>query len=903
MAEDKNNTEKLDARALQEQREAEVDQAFRNPDNVIIPRDLEIEMRKSFIDYAMSVITDRAIPDVRDGLKPVHRRILYSMFTQGFTHDQPYRKCATTVGDVLGRFHPHGDAAVYDSLVRLAQPFSMRHTLVDGHGNFGSRDGDPPAAYRYTEARLTRLSGEMMANINKDTVDFRPNFDEHHLEPEVLPAPFPNLLVNGATGIAVGMATNIPPHNMGETIDASIYLIDNPDSDADDLMNIIPGPDFPTAGIIMGTSGIRSTYRSGHGRIVVRAKTEIEEMRNNRYRILVHELPYMVNKARLIERIADLMKDKRIEGISDVRDESDRNQEVRIVIELKRDATPSVVLNQLFRNTQMQDTFSANLLTLVNDEENHYVPKIVNLVEALQYFIDFRREIITRRTKFDLEKAEARKHIVEGLQLAIDHIDEVISIIRASANETVAKQNLIERFELSEKQAQNIVDMRLGRLSGLERDKLQAEADDLAEKIAYYNRILTEPTLRDDIVKDELLQTKKRYANERRTYIDPTAEFDMDIDDESLIEEEQIVITMTKEGYIKRIPADTYSAQHRGGRGITAMQTREEDIVDMLRTTSTHDFILFFTNTGRVFKLKGYQIPDAGRQARGMAVVNLLQLSPDEKVTGFISIEDFDQDKYLLFATAQGQVKKTSLDQYLNIHKGGLIAINLRKNDSLVGVELADDKHDVILVTQKGKGIRFSETDVRATGRNTSGVRGIKLSGQDQVIAMVVPDRSENLLIVTENGFGKATNIDDFRVQNRGGKGLIAYKITQKTGKAVNAVLLDQMKSTDILLINDAGIIIRINSSEVPVLSRSTQGVTLMRTHDSKVVDLSLIEEEDDEEKNEEIQENANVDHADADSADEENADAENLDEDTNMENTKENTDTIDEHDEETDNS
>ncbi len=865
MAEDKTNKNKhqaLDAKELQALKEAEIDQLFQSPDNVIIPRDLEDEMKKSFIDYAMSVITDRAIPDVRDGLKPVHRRILYSMFTQGFTHDQPFRKCATTVGDVLGRFHPHGDAAVYDSLVRLAQPFSMRHTLVDGHGNFGSRDGDPAAAYRYTEARLTRLSGEMMTNINKDTVDFQPNFDEHHLEPEVLPAPFPNLLVNGSTGIAVGMATNIPPHNMGEAIDASVYLIDHPEATPDDLMEIMPGPDFPTAGIIMGKSGIRAAYRTGKGRIIVRAKTEIEEMHNGRYRILVHEIPYMVNKARLIERIADLMKDKRIAGISDIRDESDRNQEVRIVIELKRDATPNVVLNQLFRNTQMQDTFSANLLTLVRDENNNYVPKIVNIVEALQYFVDFRREVIIRRTKFDLEKAEARKHIVEGLQLAIDHIDEVINIIRSSANETIAKQNLIERFALSEKQAQNIVDMRLGRLSGLERDKLQAEADDLISKIDYFNRILTETSLRDEIVKDELLATKKRFANERRTFIDPAIGFESEIDDESLIEEEQIVITMTKKGYIKRSPLDVYSAQHRGGRGITGMQTREEDIVDTILTTSTHDILLFFTNKGRVFNLKGYQLPEAGRQARGTAIVNLLQLDIGEEVSGMIPITTFDQDGSLLIATEKGIVKKTKLRDYRNIHKGGLIAVNLMEDDTLVGVKLVDDQHDVILITRNGKAIRFAETDVRTTARNTKGVKGITLTHHDRVIAMVVPDQQANLLIVTENGFGKATDIAEYRRQNRGGKGLISNKITKRTGKSIAAALLYPDEPADLLLINDKGVIIRICSTEVPVLSRSTQGVTLMRSKDSKVVDLALVsadqmeEQEADKESENKIESN-----------------------------------------------
>ncbi len=869
MAEDnKNKKEVLDAKELQALREAEVDQAFQNPDNVIIPRDLEDEMKKSFIDYAMSVITDRAIPDVRDGLKPVHRRILYSMFTQGFTHDQAFRKCATTVGDVLGRFHPHGDAAVYDSLVRLAQPFSMRHVLVDGHGNFGSRDGDPAAAYRYTEARLTRLSGEMMTNINKDTVNFKPNFDEHHLEPEVLPAPFPNLLVNGSTGIAVGMATNIPPHNMGEAIDASVFLIDNPEATADDLMEIIPGPDFPTAGIIMGKSGIRSAYRTGKGRIIVRAKTEIEEMRNGRYRIIVHELPYMVNKARLIERIADLMKEKRVEGISDIRDESDRNQEVRIVIELKRDATPNVVLNQLFRNTQLQDTFSTNLLTLIRDEENNYVPKVVNLVEALQYFVDFRREVITRRTKFDLEKAEARKHIVEGLQLAIDHIDEVINIIRSSANETVAKQNLTERFALSEKQAQNIVDMRLGRLSGLERDKLQAEADELANKIAYYNRILTEPTLRDEIVKEELLSTKKRYANDRRTYIDPAIGFESEIDDESLIEEEQIVITMTKKGYIKRSPVNTYSAQHRGGRGISGMQTREEDIVDTIIITSTHDIHLFFTNKGRVFNLKGYQLPEAGRQARGTAIVNLLQLAADEEISGIIPIKSFDQDGSLLFATRDGLVKKTKLRDYRNIHKGGLIAINLMDGDALVGVKLVDDEHDVILITRNGKAIRFTEKDVRCTARNTKGVKGITLTNKDRVIAMVVPDQKANLLIVTENGFGKATEVEEYRLQNRGGKGLISNKITNRTGKTIAAALLYPDVKSDLLLINDKGVIIRISTNEIPVLSRSTQGVTLMRTKDSKVVDLALVDAEEELEKVDQSKEDLK---SDGDSSEEDN--------------------------------
>ena len=868
MAEDKNNNNELqDARTLQEQREAEVDAAFQNPDNLIIPGDLEQEMKKAFIDYAMSVITDRAIPDVRDGLKPVHRRILYSMYTQGFTHDKSFRKCATTVGDVLGRFHPHGDAAVYDSLVRLAQPFSMRHTMVEGHGNFGSRDGDPPAAYRYTEARLTRLSGEMMNNINKDTVNFQPNFDEHDMEPEVLPAPFPNLLVNGSTGIAVGMATNIPPHNMGETIDATIHLINNPEATPDDLMEIVPGPDFPTAGIIMGNAGIRSAYRTGRGRIVVRARAEAEEMRNGRYRIVVHELPYLVNKARLIERIADLMKDKRIEGISDIRDESDRNQEVRIVIELRRDATPNVVLNQLYRHTQMQDTFSANVLALVKDQDNNYVPKIVNLVEALQEFIDFRREVITRRTQFDLERAEARKHIVEGLQLAIDHIDEVISIIRASESEADAKRNLIERFALSEKQAQHVVDMRLGRLSGLERDKLEKEAADLLEKITYFNQILTDSKLLDEIVIDELLATKRRYANERRTYIDPAHNFQLDIDDESLIEEEQLVITMTNKGYIKSSSIETYSAQHRGGRGITGIQARDEDFADTILTTSTHDILLFFTNKGNVYHLKGYQVPEAGRYARGMAIVNLLRLSADEEISDLIPIETFDQDVSLLMSTKNGLIKKTELRDYRNIHRGGLIAINLREDDELVGVKLVADKDDVILATNQGKAIRFKQSDVRATARNTMGVKGMTLAKDDFVIGMVTTQSDGRLLIVTENGYGKSTDLSEYRVQNRGGKGLITYRITKRTGKAVQAALLSKdHDDSDILLINDQGIVIRISTSEIPVLSRNTLGVTLMRAQEGegKVVDLAIVYPEENGGREVEEQE----DHEDQDGQD-----------------------------------
>ncbi|HHV42394.1 MAG TPA: DNA gyrase subunit A [Clostridiaceae bacterium] len=823
----------------------EIDDAFRNPSKAVVRVELEQEMSKSFIDYAMSVITDRALPDVRDGLKPVHRRILYSMFTQGFTHDKAYRKCATTVGDVLGRFHPHGDVAVYDALVRMAQDFSMRELLIDGHGNFGSRDGDPPAAYRYTEARLTRLSSEMMANINRDTVDFQPNYDEHTEEPVVLPASFPNLLVNGSSGIAVGMTTNIPPHNLGEIIDGTILLLDDPEASTAELMELVPGPDFPTGGRIMGLSGIRQAYETGRGRIVVQAHADIEEMRGGRQRIVVHDLPYMVNKARLIERMAELVKDKRLDGISDIRDESDRHDAIRIVIELKRDATPLVVLNQLYHHTQMQDAFNTNMLALIPSQDGKFIPKMVGLKEALVHYIDHHKEVITRRTRFDLAKAEDRRHIVEGLQLAIDKIDEVINIIRSSASEDVAKTRLSERFKLSEKQAQHVVDMRLGRLSGLEREKLQAEHDDLNKRIELYQRILTEELLLTETVKDELLEIKKRYANPRRTEIDPVGGFD--IDDESLIEEEQVVITMTNAGYVKRLPVDTYRSQRRGGRGITGLQTREEDVVCQIITTSTHQTLLFFTTKGKVYKLKGYQIPEASRTARGMAIVNLLQLAPEEKIYGIIPISCFSPDLSLIMATRKGLVKKTLLSDYINIHRSGIIAINLREDDELVGVRLTTDNSDIILVTKNGMSIRFDESDVRATGRNTMGVKGITLSGTDEVIGMVSADENQTLLVVSERGFGKRTMLSDYRAQRRGGKGLITYKTTAKTGKLVSAMLVNS--DCDILLINDSGIVIRIKSQEIPILSRNTIGVTLMRAADSKVVSVAPIKEELDEVK------------------------------------------------------
>lgn len=835
------DTDRLDKKELQKLKELAADAAFKNPQTTIIPIDLEVEMKKSFIDYAMSVISDRALPDVRDGLKPVHRRILYSMFTQGFTPDKPYRKCATTVGDVLGRFHPHGDASVYDALVRLAQDFSMRHMLVDGHGNFGSRDGDPPAAYRYTEARVSKISLEMLSDINKNTVDFKPNFDEHEMEPIVLPSRFPNLLVNGSTGIAVGMATSIPPHNLAEVIDGVILLIDKPNATVEDLMTIIKGPDFPTGGVILGTQGIRDAYRTGRGRIVVRARTDIEPMRNNRQRIIVNDLPYMVNKARLIERIADLVKEKKVEGISDLRDESDRNDAVRIVIELKKDANANVVLNQLYKNTQLQDAFNANMLALVQDDQGRFEPQLINLTIALNQYLGHQKDVIRRRTRFDLEKAEARRHIVEGLRIAIDHIDEVIAIIRSSRTEDIAKGRLSERFGFSDKQSQHIVDMRLGRLTGLERDKLENEFKDLCEKIDYFNRVLSEEPLLLSIIREELTAIRNKYADERRTDIEIGE--DEDIDDESLIQEQDVVVALTHYGYVKRMPVDTCNVQHRGGRGVTGMQTREEDFVETLITTSTHAVLLFFTNKGKVYRLKGYQIPEASRQAKGMAIVNLLQLDGGEKIRTVIPVRSFDQGGYLMMATREGVVKKTELAEYANINKSGLIAVNLRENDELVGVQLTGGDHDIILVTRNGMSIRFPEADVRDTGRNTQGVRGILLDDDDAVIGMVPTVEGKTLLVVSEKGFGKRTELDEYRIQTRGGKGLITYRPSEKTGLLAGIALVDE--TNDLILINDSGVIIRMMAAEIPILMRITQGVTLMRTRDGKVVDLAVVEHDE----------------------------------------------------------
>ena len=845
--------ENLSGKDLRKQQEAEVDAIFCSEQTTIIPVDLEKEMKKSFIDYAMSVISDRALPDIRDGLKPVHRRILYSMYTQGFTPDKPYRKCATTVGDVLGRFHPHGDASVYDALVRLAQDFSMRYMLVEGHGNFGSMDGDPPAAYRYTEARLQKVAMEMMSDINKGTVDFRPNFDEHDVEPVALPSRFPNLLVNGSVGIAVGMATNIPPHNMGEVIDGVVMLLDNPEATIDDLMTVVKGPDFPTGGMILGRRGINDTYRTGKGRIVVRAHTDIEVMSNGRARIIVHDLPYMVNKARLIEKIAELVKEKKIEGISDIRDESDRNEKVRIVIELRRDANANVVLNQLYKNSQIQDAFCANMLALVPDSEGRLEPKTINLLDALTYYVAHQEDVVLRRTKYDLEKALARKHIVEGLLIAIDNIDEVIQIIRSSRTEEQAKARLCERFGFSDKQAQHIVDMRLGRLTGLEREKLEAEARELDERIAYFRNVIDDETLLRKVIKDEILEIKKKYFEERRTEIGPPDEDE--IDDESLIQEEQIVITLTHLGYVKRMPIDTYRSQHRGGRGISGLATHEEDYVTKIITSSTHDILLCFTNRGRVFRMKGYQIPEAGRSAKGTAVVNLLQLEAEEKIRTIIPIKEFTEGAFLTMATREGVVKKTNLMDYSRINKSGLIAINIREEDELVGVHLTDGNQEIVLVTRNGFSIRFNENCVRNTGRNTMGVKGITLRDDDAVIGMAPVVDNQNLLVIAEKGFGKRSELDEYRVQSRGGKGLMTYRVSDKTGPLVRALLVDDDK--DILIINNDGIVIRLWAKEIPVLSRVTQGVTLMRSKGSLIVDVAVV---DHEEETEETTEGENED-------------------------------------------
>ena len=805
----------------------------------IIRRDIENEMKTAYIDYAMSVIVARALPDVRDGMKPVHRRILYTMHEDGFTPDKPYRKCATTVGDVLGRYHPHGDASVYDALVRMAQDFSLRYMMVDGHGNFGSIDGDPPAAYRYTEARMSKIAVNMLTDIEKNTVDFMPNFDDRLQEPTVLPAKIPALLVNGSSGIAVGMATNIPPHNLTEVINGIIKIIDEDEVTNEDLMSVIKGPDFPTGATILGREGIKQAYTTGRGKITLRAEAEIEEMSGNKQRIIVSSLPYQVNKAKLIEHIADLVKEKRLEGISAIRDESDRQDKVRIVIELKRDANPQVVLNQLYKNTQMQDTFGIIMLALVDGQ-----PQILTLRECLDHYIEHRKNVVLRRTKFDLDKAEARAHILEGLKIALDNIDEVIAIIRAAYDD--AKERLMKRFGLSEIQAQAILDMRLKTLSGLQREKIEEEYNELMKLIAYLKEVLSSETLVYGIIKDELIEIRDKFGDERLTKI-VAAEGDIDVED--LIKEEQSVIALTHFGYIKRMPIDTYKSQKRGGKGITGIATREEDFVKQIFTASTHDTILFFSNKGKLYKLRGYEIPEAGRTARGTAIVNLLSLDAGEKVSAIIPIQNFAEGKYLLFATRDGIIKKTALSEYNSARKTGLLSITLKGEDELIDVRLTDGEDNIVLVTKEGMSITFDEKDVRPMGRVSQGVIGIRLNKDDQVIGMesIIAGANATLLAITENGFGKRTELEEYRVQTRGGKGVITYKVTPKTGSIVGIRIVEE--PDDVMLITDTGTIIRINVSEISILGRSTQGVTLMRTNEGRVVSIEKITEKEEENK------------------------------------------------------
>ena len=800
--------------------------------------DLKKTMETSYIDYAMSVIASRALPDVRDGLKPVQRRVLYSMVELGNTPDKPHRKCARIVGDTMGKYHPHGDSSIYGALVNMAQDWSMRYTLVDGHGNFGSVDGDGAAAMRYTEARLSKISLQMIEDINKDTVDFVPNFDETESEPTVLPSRFPNLLVNGTTGIAVGMATNIPPHNLKEVIGAVVKLIDNEIEDKettiDELMEVVKGPDFPTGGVILGTSGINEAYRTGRGKIRVRAVTDIEPMENGKNRIVVTELPYLVNKARLIEKIAELHKDKKIDGITDLRDETSR-EGMRVVIELRRDVNPSVVLNLLYKHTQLQDTFGVINLALVDGQ-----PKILNLYELLNYYLIHQKEVVTRRTQFDLKKAEARAHILEGLIIAQDNIDEVINIIRSSQTTPEAKTRLIERFALSDEQAQAIVDMRLKALTGLEREKLEAELKDLVALIAELKEILADEKKLLGVIREEILVISAKYGDERRTQIGYD-EYDMSMED--LIPETNTVITMTKVGYIKRMSIDNFKAQHRGGKGIKGMETIEDDyIVEMMMTTS-HHYLMFFTNTGRVYRIKAYEIPEASRTSRGTAIINLIPLQPGEKITAMIPIKEYNDDHYLLMATRKGIVKKTPITDYENIRKNGLAAINLREDDKLIEVKVTDNTEEVFLFTKFGQCIRFKETDVRSTGRTTMGVIGMNLAPDDVVIAMQLASQGESVMIVSENGLGKCTLISEFTAQNRGGKGVKCYKITEKSGNLVGVKSVG--KDDEIMLITTEGIIIRMQVNDTTLLGRVTTGVKLINLSEGvKVASIAKVVED-----------------------------------------------------------
>lgn len=798
--------------------------------------DVKEEMKSSFLDYSMSVIISRALPDVRDGLKPVHRRILYTMYEKGLDPNKPYHKCADTVGAVLGAYHPHGDASVYDALVRLAQDFSMRYMLVDGHGNFGSVDGDPPAAYRYTEARMSKISCEMLTDIDKKTVDFQPNFDDRLEEPTVLPSRFPNLLVNGSDGIAVGMATKIPPHNLGETIDAACALIDNPDIDLAGLMDYMPGPDFPTGGIIMGRSGIRATYATGRGKITVRAKTEIVEAKNGRYKIIVTELPYQVNKARLIEYIADLVKDKRIDGISNIEDHSDR-QGMHIEIDVKREASASIVLNNLFNLTQLQTTFGAIMLAIVDG-----VPKILNLKEMLTEYVNFQQEIIRRRTEFDLKKAKDREHILEGLKIAIDFIDEVISIIRNSKDQATAKVNLMERFGLDDVQAQAIVQMRLGQLTNMERTKIEDEIAALKTKIEEYNAILADEGRQREIIKEELIVIRNKFEDPRRTEI---CAVNGEVDIEDLIPNQECVLTLTQFGYVKRLAVDTYKIQNRGGRGVSGMSRREEDVATEMFVINSHDYVLFFTDKGRVYRLKCYEVPEGSRQSKGMNIANLLPIAADEKVTSMIRVPEFDEEKYLVMVTKQGIIKRISLNAYNTARKGGLIALELNEGDELAWVRLTDGNQQVVVATKNGLAIRFEETDVRPMGRQARGVKAISLREGDCVVGMCVVANDDLILTASETGFGRISNVSDYRLQSRGGKGITNYH-TEKYGNvaAVSAVKLDE----DIIIISQEGVIIRIAADTVRICNRPSKGVTLMRIGENdKVVTVARAPHEDSE--------------------------------------------------------
>ncbi|MBQ1272497.1 MAG: DNA gyrase subunit A [Clostridia bacterium] len=819
------------------------------PNQVITQSNLVEEMEKSYIEYAMSVIVGRALPDVRDGLKPVHRRILYTMYESGLTSDKPFKKSATCVGDVLGKYHPHGDTSVYDAMVRLAQNFSMRYMLVDGHGNFGSVDGDPPAAYRYTEARLSKMSNEMLRDIDKETVNWDPNFDESRKEPRVLPSRFPNLLVNGSSGIAVGMATNIPPHNLKEVINAAVAVLDDPEIEVLDLLEYISGPDFPTGGIIMGRRGIRAAYATGRGKVVVRAKTEFEEFNKDRVRIIVSELPYQVNKRQLIKSIADLVKDKKIDGISDLRDETDRNG-MRMVIELKKDANPQVVLNTLFKQTSLQSSFGVILLALVDDQKQ---PKILSLKQILEEYLTFQKEVLTRRTQYDLKKARERAHLLEGLLIAQDNIDEVIRIIRTAYDD--AKQKLMERFHLDDIQAQAILDMRLKALQGLDREKLQNEYNELQTRIAYYLGLLEDPAKLAAVLREELLEIRDKFGDERKTEI---VDVEDEIDIEDLIEEKTSVFTMSHRGYIKRQPEDVYKVQNRGGRGINAMSTREEDFVEELFIASTHATILFFTTKGRVFRIKGYEIPEASRQAKGMNIVNLLQLDQGEVVSAMIPLygEIDDENTYLNMITKAGITKRSRLSEYRNIRKGGLIAVNLDEGDELVSVKLTDGSKNILIITHNGMGICYDENQVSVVGRTARGVKAIKLDDGDEIISSIIAEEDQKVLIVTENGMGKRTEFSEFKIQHRGGRGVHCHNVTEKTGLIAGAKAVTE--KDDVVIISSDGVLIRIRVEDVPVYRRTSSGVKIMRVQgETKVMNIAALPkaEEEGEEVPEETQE------------------------------------------------